>query len=589
MIVPYTDLANPGNNRPTQRPRTRVTLGVPVDIRNSGKYKDAVAEVTLQVTASENSTIIDRPLITALLPTQRTYNVASIVDHSVSLGGGIVSSLASVGVSWLWGHHTYFVVKDQDTVAFQLPARATERTTQSFGWQFRPTLGQPRVTEGPREVFVQLAFPMMPTPASVAPDLGTVHVTTVWKHLNRKTNAVAPDPIPGSISDYEVPFTVYQYNLAPEVGDPDWSDNGDGTLTVRMSGPFLPGTAVQLGPNVYSDGSPGFNRTLDWLQFTVSSLDAATKRIGLTDRSGAFSNVGYADTANRTDRHCLEIKNPISNPKPISATLTEVRLDLNIKNDKDCGGNLDSPALDTRDLVAIVGNKVFGLRDAPFSARTPASLSLLLPTDLLRSNHEIVVKRLFAGKAYADKATVDVNSVLPAITQAVALGSTAAGTKIALIGSGLVGLKAVLPSDATMQEFNGTSAVITIPNNEMDGLKQIVLKDRTDSLVMISAPTSPADGPTIDQLPPLQAKGPTTIKITGKGLLALQSVTYNGKQVKILHKDKSFVTLELPAAALAQAGTSDLQFVFEKDSKVDYSLSVFNQKLQVQSDTTTSK
>jgi len=52
-------------------------------------------------------------------------------------------------------------------------------------------------------------------------------------------------------------------------------------------------------------------------------------------------------------------------------------------------------------------------------------------------------------------------------------------------------------------------------------------------------------------------------------------VTYNGKQVKILHKDKSFVTLELPPAALRQAGTPDLQFVFEKDFKADYSLSVF--------------
>jgi hypothetical protein len=589
MLVPYRDPTNPGNNRLTQEPRTRVTLGVPVDILNSGKYKDAIAEVTLYVTASENSTITDRPLITALLPTQRTYNVASIVDHSVSLGGGITTSVASVGVSWLWGHHTYYVVKDQDTVAFQLPAKATERTTQSFGWQFRPTLGQPRVTEGPREVFVQLAFPMMPTPASVAPVLGTVHVKTVWKHLDRKTNAVSQDAIPGSISDYEVPFTVYQYNLAPGIGDPDLSDNGDGTLTVRMSGPFLPGTVVQLGPNIYSDGSPGFNRTLDWLQFTVSSSDAATKRIGITDRSGAFSNVVYADTGNRKDQHCLEIKTPIPNPIPISSALIEVKLELNIKKDKDCGGNQDSPALDTRDLIALVGNKVFGLRDAPFSARTATSLSLLIPTDLLRSNDEIVVKRLFAGKAYSDKVVVDVNSVLPAVSQAVALGSTAAGTKIALIGSGLVGLKAVLPSDATMEEFNGTSAVITIPNNEMDGLKQIVLKDKTETLIMISAPTSSTDGPSIDPLPPLPVKGPTTIKITGKGLLALQSVTYNGKQVKILHKDKSFVTLVLPPEALAQAGTPNLQFVFAKNSKVDYSLSIFNQKLQVQSDTTTNK
>jgi hypothetical protein len=33
----------------------------------------------------------------------------------------------------------------------------------------------------------------------------------VWKHLDRKTNAVSLDPIPGSISDYEVPFTIYNF------------------------------------------------------------------------------------------------------------------------------------------------------------------------------------------------------------------------------------------------------------------------------------------------------------------------------------------------------------------------------------------
>jgi hypothetical protein len=587
MFVPYKDPANPQNDHLMQLPRTRVTLGIPVDIRNSGRYKDAVAEVTLEVTASQDSTLKDRPRITALLPTQRTYNVASIVDHSVSLGGGVVSSLASVGVSWLWGHHTYYVVKDQDTVAFQLPAKATERTTQSFGWQFRPTLGQPRVTEGPREVFVQLAFPMMPIPASVSPVLGTVRVTTLWKHLDRKTNAVSPDPIPGSVSIYQTPFSVFQYDLAPEIGNPDPTDNGDGTLTVRMSGPFLPGTAVQVGPNIYSDGSPGFNRTLDWLQFTVSSLDAATKRIGITDRSGASSTVMYAETGNRTNQHCLVIKKPV--PKPISSALTEVSLDLTINKDKDCGGSADAPALNTKDLVAIIGNRVFGLRDAPFSARTDTNLSLLVPTDLLRANHEIILKRLFSSKAYADKVIVDVNSVLPTITQAVALGSTPSGTKIALIGTGLFQLNAVLPSDATMQAFNGTAAIITIPNNEMDGLKQIVVKDQNDTLVMVSAPTSTSDGPSIDPLPPIQAKGPTTIKITGKGLQSLQSVTYNGHQVKILQKNKSFVTLELPAAVLAQAGTPNLQFVFEKNSKVDYSLSVFNQKLQVQSEAVTNK
>jgi hypothetical protein len=68
---------------------------------------------------------------------------------------------------------------------------------------------------------------------------------------------------------------------------------------------------------------------------------------------------------------------------------------------------------------------------------------------------------------------------------------------------------------------------------------------------------------------------------TGKGLTALQSVTYKWRPVKILSKKKDSVTLQLPPKALARAGTLQLEFVFSKDSKVSYSLNVFSQKVQV--------
>jgi len=579
MVVPV-------GNRKQQIAKTRVTLGVPVDIRNSGKYPDAVAEVTLRVTAASTSTVLDaRPGIVALLPTQKTYNVASIVDHSVSVGGGLVTSVASVGVSWLWGHHTYYIVKDQDTVAFELPADPNAPMTQSFGWQFRPTLGQRKVIEGPRQVFVQLAFPTMPAPASVVPVLGTVYVTTTWKKLDRKRNAVSPTPISGSVSTYSVPFIVQQYNLAPDVGAPDWSDNGDGTLTVLLAGSFLSGTFVQAGAKTYADGAAGFTRTPDYVQFTLPELDVATQRIRIIDRSGVGSDIVYPDTL-RSDR-CLAIKD--ATPNPISPTLTELTLNLVIKDDKDCGGMMPGPSLSTKDLVVLAGNHVFGLRDAPFASRTDASLTVLMPTDLLRANHEIVVKRLFAGSAYADKAILDFNAAMPAVSKAIVLGSNAAGTNIALIGSGLHDLSPVLPPDATIQIYNGTAAVVTIPKDELDGLKQIVLKDKTNTLLMISAPAAPDDGPSLEPLPPIKAGTSSTIRITGSGLESLDSVIYNRKPVPILAKDKKSVTLKLPPAAVAHAGTLTLQFIFKEPSKVNYGLSIFDQKVQVQSDSLTVK
>ncbi len=56
-------------------------------------------------------------MITTLLPREKTYNVASISENNISLGGGIATQVLGVSGSWFRGHKTYYVVQDQDTVA----------------------------------------------------------------------------------------------------------------------------------------------------------------------------------------------------------------------------------------------------------------------------------------------------------------------------------------------------------------------------------------------------------------------------------------------------------------------------------------
>jgi hypothetical protein len=589
MVVPEDDPNNPGQTFDATVPLQRITLGIPVDIRNSGKYPDAIAEVRLSVeTDPTAATLQTRPGITALLPTQKTYNVASIVDHSLSLGGGVVTGIASVGVSWLWGHHTYNIVKDQDTVAFTLPDEAGAPRTQGLGWQFRPVLGRHRVEEGPRQVFVQLAFPTMSTPPSVSPSLGMVSVTTAWKKVDKKTGAISDTDIPGSTSTYTAPFVVRQYDLSPKPGMPEWSDNGDGTMTVMVPGPFFPGVSVLVGPNVFSDGTLGFLRTPASLQFTIANIDAATKRPRVMDRSGAATEIlipGTDDSSSRRNQQCFTLD--VSKVTPLSSTQTLVDVKVNIKDDSQCGGTAAVPSVKTTDLVAVIGTKVFGTRDAPLAARTADTLSVLVPTDLLRANREITVKQLFAGAAFSNRVIVDTTSVLPSATQAVALGTSAKGTQFAVLGSGLEGLTAVNPTDATVDVQSGTAAIVTIPNNEITGLKQMVLKDKTGTLLLVSTPTNQAaDGPSLDPIPPIKVGGNGLIKVTGKGIAKLSKVTYNKLPVKIVSKDDRSATLLLPKEAIGIAGTPTLEFYFDTTSKVDYNLSVVDQKLQIQSDTT---
>lgn len=570
------------NGERKQGIRTRVTLGVPVDIKDSGNYPDAVAEVVLMVDAASRSGLPERPIINAVLPEQKTYNVASIVDHSVSIGGGITTGIASVGATWLWGHKTYYIVKDQDTVAFQLPPTTDQPLRQSLGWQFRPVLGSHRVAEGWRQVYAQLSFPTIDLP-EFAGILGEVYVTTRWRPIDKKTGAIGK-PIKGSESQYKTPFRIERYDLKPPYGTVTSSDNGDASLTVLVSGSFLSGTTVQVGAKTLSETNSTILRTSESLQFSLASIDAATQLVRIVDSSGAYNNLLPGGA--RAGKKCFTLDQ--ANASPISSSSMLVKLHVKVENENTCGGGGNGPSirpLDDNDLVAVVGNRVFGLRDAPFTARAADGLSIVVPSDLLRGSPQVTLQRLFGGKSFSSTLPVAVGGAAAVVSQAVSLGVTADGTRIALIGTGLDGLSPVYPKDAKVEQHNGTGVIVTVPTNELTGLKQIALKDQSDTLVLVTTPTSDDAGPSLDTATPIQVGSAGVVRLTGKGLTSLQSVTYKGKAVKILSKTKEAVTLQLPPEALAKAGSPQLEFVFSKDSKVQYPLNVFSQKVQVDQST----
>jgi hypothetical protein len=186
--------------------------------------------------------------------------------------------------------------------------------------------------------------------------------------------------------------------------------------------------------------------------------------------------------------------------------------------------------------------------------------------------------------AYSSTKPVNVGASTAVVSQAVSLGETPSGTRIALIGNGLEGLQPVYPTDAHVESHNGTGAIVTVPTNELTGLKQIVLRDQSDTLVLATVPSPPDGGPT-HSATLIQVTSGGVVRITGKGLTALQSVTYNGKPVKILSKKVDSLTLQLSTEALARVGTPQLKFVFSKESKVNYSLNFFSQRLEVEGNT----
>lgn len=274
--------------------KPRATLGFPITITPPARYKNAVAIVEVEVENPDvNFNPDDRPAVTALLPREKTYNVAALTDRMTSIGGGLVTQVVSGGFSLLRGRKSYYIVQDQDTLAVMQPGSTARKT--SFLWQFRPVLGQPYVRGGLKQTFVQLSVPL----ASTSGCFGKIQIRTYWQRVDRKTG-VLKKVIPESIGREKVqPIPVF--DLAPMIEDEvAYDDLGAGQIRVTLTGKFLGGTYVRVGNNFYREGSPGFTSELTRIRFVAPAADVARYNAYIVSRDGAETKViDPADPENR--------------------------------------------------------------------------------------------------------------------------------------------------------------------------------------------------------------------------------------------------------------------------------------------------
>ena len=233
--------------------KPRTTIGFPISLSPQARYQNAVAVVEVEVANAGETLSNEPPIITTILPREKTYNVAALTDSTKSIGAGVVIHAISIGGSWATGHKTFYVVQDQDTVALQRPVEqpqdldpnSKEPKKTRFAWEFRPVLGEKFVRGGLKQTFVQLTLPVLPG----KPCFGSITVHTYWRRFDQKTG-MATDPIEASAL-FSRTFSIPNYNLTPAVEDVTYQDLGDGNLRVRVQGQFLAGTYVQLGPARY--------------------------------------------------------------------------------------------------------------------------------------------------------------------------------------------------------------------------------------------------------------------------------------------------------------------------------------------------
>lgn len=307
--------------------KPRTTIGFPISITPQSRYENAVAVVEVEVQNPEQSLSQEPPTITVILPREKTYNVAALTDNSKSIGGGAVVHAVSLSASWFWAHKTYYVVQDQDTVAFQRPveqpADPTKPRKTRFAWEFRPVLGEKFVRPGLKQTFVQLTLPVL----SAKPCYGSVSVHTYWRHFDQKTG-LATEPVEGSAL-FSKTFSIPNYNLAPRIAGIQYQDLGDGNLLVKVKGSFLSGTYVQLGPSRFD--SPKNLLVEDTGLTFVASAAAFARWTGYVVSRGGQSatlvDVEAQDRIPKLDQLSCIPPEPGENSRPVPvAQLGEIEL-----------------------------------------------------------------------------------------------------------------------------------------------------------------------------------------------------------------------------------------------------------------------
>jgi len=558
---------------PSQFVRPRLTLGFPIAITPLKDYKDAVAVVEVEVTPQGQLKPGEKVVVTALLPREKTYNIAALTDKNVSLGGGLVTGAVGGAAQWIFSHKTYYLVKDQDTLALTYPAAADGA---DFAWQFRPVLGEHYVRSALKQTFVQLSFPSPQTEAV----FGRVRVRTYWCKYDRAHNLVT-DVVPGTLQE------AYRDWEAPRVDLPttpesfsvdDLEDQGNGNMIVTLPGHFLTGTAVRVGTTILSAGSTGFTYDLTRIRFMASIADLATKRVAVIGRDGGETRLHF--TGKDFDDPAGAIQ--ISSPKVTSLDDSNSVLAFDLSNTADLG---------VIPVVVLIGGQAFGFRDAPI-VRTGSPLShisLVVPTSLITAVREVTVTPLFATQRYRDKAKVTLPVFDPS-SQGEKLTLVAQADKITLLlnGSRLSGAAVISPAGATLRaigrpEDADTMQVLELSADDAKNYKEILLQRPRERPVPVAIPAlTPAQPPAPPAPKERVTVGADEATVTGDGLSHLLTVSWRGNAVQWtpLPDGKSVRLTGLRTVGVtAVAGTQALDFGM-KSGKVTVNLEVVTAKVE---------
>src|ERR1035437_1812425 len=549
----------------TGRSESRATLGFPIAISPDRRFKNAVAVAEVVVETNPDADLSkagERPAITALLPREKTYNVAAITERSLSIGAGAVTQVMGVAGSFLTGKKTYYIVKDQDTVALTLAPKDPVRQS-GFLWQFRPVLGKEFVQAGMKQTFVQLSFPSPATKIA-----GSVSVRTYWRKYDAK-RGILKEVIVGSARDLK-PEMIPSYDLKQDVtlfNSAQLEDLGGGQMLVKVPGTLLNGTYVRVGNTLMQAGSTGFTSEYRLIRFVAPIADLATRRTVLVSRDGTEVPLLIHDNS-------IDPSNP---PKIKQLTLTPVDDANSLLQVQMTSPPVNQPC----PLVLVIGGRVFGYSDAPIQ-RTRDTLAVVLPTSFLQANPTVTVRPLMVEHRYTDSATLETPAAgLTLLSQDADL------VRYLLLGRQLKDVRVVSPAGLTLGTVglgtDNTLRLLEIHGDLAKTLKQIVLQHAKDRPYPVSLPPLAAAGDAPKQEPKFQERvtvGADEAVIVGDNLSSIDKVMFGKLELTIEKSSKTIKVKGLVVAGVtAAAKTQDIVLV-AKSGNTTIKLEVVSGKVE---------
>jgi hypothetical protein len=559
--------------------KRHVTLGFPISITTPQGHEGDVAEVEVSVCNVRDSDEHAAPSLRTIIPREKTYNVVSIVSDSQQLGvGAVIANIINVGASFLSGKQTYYLVRDQDTVALQRAGRAGEcpGTTPvppvTFAWQFRPVLLEKSVQPGLRQTFAQISVDPI---QSSDPGFLTVTIRTCWKNYESKSRIV------GKANSCNRPITspnIQSFYDTVAIDGITQTDNGDGTITAKVTGVFPSGTRVGLGDASVNDSSVGFENTGTFIRFSAPSQLVATRGARLMSPDGLESDVvrssflssqwsgstidvlvrgdfddivgvyyidgggalsydanGYGITLHLPLLEAVNLERKLkfvrregsecklpngaspklpATTKPYSDTLVEVTVP--IWQCMEVRPDFGGPYAP----IVIVGGKAFGLSDAPFRTISPTQLTFLAPPSLVQGQAKLKLKRLFLDYSYETFYDLEPMSGL-SVDGISILEVSPKETTFAVTGSQLAVSKLLYPKPVSVDSFSPAFLKFTLTQDQVSSAKQIMLASAGEAPVLYTLPSVPK--PSNDSTAKIsildfsEGMG-TTYAVTGAGL-----------------------------------------------------------------------